>query len=71
MNKIFRFVRTSRAAVAAALMTAGVAAHAALPATFGTDIAEVKSDVTEGGGLVIGVALAVMAVRVVKGLISR
>lgn len=71
MNKMFAIVRKSRAAVAGALLTAAVSAQAALPTTFATDIADVKADVTEGGGLVIGVALAVMAVRVVKGLISR
>lgn len=71
MNKMFAFVRKSRAVVGAALLTGAVSAQAALPTTFATDIAAVKADVTEGGGLVIGVALAVMAVRVVKGLISR
>lgn len=65
MNRKNGFV----AATFAALSLLGAQAHADLPASVATSVAEVTADVTEAGGLMIGIVLAVLAIRKVISML--
>lgn len=63
-KKVLKVVGASLVMVA---VTAGNA-MAELPASVASDVAAAKVDIVAGGGLVIGVAVAIAAVRWVKRL---
>ncbi|WP_165090122.1 major capsid protein [Neisseria yangbaofengii] len=55
-----------KAALAAPLLTVGVAAHAALPEAAKTAISNGSADASEAGWLVIGALAAIFAIKLVK-----
>ena len=62
MKGVFmNFVQKAKAALVALPLVAAGAAHAALDSSVTTAIGAAKADITEAGGLVLGVALAIAA----------
>lgn len=55
-----------KVAIAAPLLTFGVAAHAALPDSAKTAIENGSADASEAGWLVIGALAAIFAIKLVK-----
>jgi len=74
MKKInFSFINRKLAAASAlvttACMSAGAFAESNLPTTFTADMGDVRTDVLTVGGAIIGLSLAALGIKWVKGTI--
>lgn len=72
LKKLFGAISSKCAAVIAFVVAIAATSHqasAALPASVETAVTAVTADVTEAGGLMIGIVLAVLAIRKVISML--
>jgi Ca2+/H+ antiporter len=66
MNKLTTRFNAKKAALASVMMSAVVAAQAAIPEAVKTEIGTAKTDVTELAGLVLGVLVVAFGYKMIK-----
>ncbi|EEP68154.1 major capsid protein [Kingella oralis] len=66
MNKLTTRFNAKKAALASVMMSAVVAAQAAIPESVKTEIGTAKTDVTELAGLVLGVLVVAFGYKMIK-----
>lgn len=66
MNKLVTSFNAKKAAFASVMMSAVVAAQAAIPEAVKTEIGTSKTDVTELAGLVLGVLVVAFGYKMIK-----